>query len=44
LISLGIAAERLLVVSKAEETPCCSEDGENGWQQNRRGPFIITAK
>jgi peptidoglycan-associated lipoprotein len=44
LISLGIAADRLLVVSKGEEAPFCTSDGEECWQQNRRGHFIITAK
>jgi peptidoglycan-associated lipoprotein len=44
LISLGIAPDRLLVVSKGEEAPFCAEDGEDCWQQNRRGHFIITAK
>lgn len=44
LISLGIAAERLLVVSKGEEAPFCAEDAEDCRQQNRRGHFIITAK
>ena len=44
LISLGIAPERLSVVSKGEEAPFCTSDGEDCWQQNRRGHFIITAK
>jgi peptidoglycan-associated lipoprotein len=43
LISLGIAPDRLLVVSKGEEAPFCAEYGGDCWQQNRRGHFIITA-
>jgi peptidoglycan-associated lipoprotein len=44
LVSLGIAADRLLVVSKGEEAPVCVEDHDGCWQQNRRAHFIITAK
>ena len=44
LVSLGIAADRLTVVSKGEEAGVCSEQTEACWQQNRRATFIITAK
>jgi len=44
LVSLGIEARRLLVVSKGEESPVCVEEQESCWQQNRRGHSIITAK
>ena len=44
LVGLGIASDRLLVVSKGEETPACTEETEACWQRNRRGHFIITAK
>lgn len=44
MVGLGIAADRLLVVSKGEETPVCSEESEACWAQNRRGHNIITAK
>jgi peptidoglycan-associated lipoprotein len=44
LISLGLAAERITMVSKGEEQPFCSEETEACWQQNRRGHFIITEK
>ena len=44
LVGLGIAADRLLVVSKGEETPACTEETESCWARNRRGHFIITAK
>ncbi|HEX6976307.1 MAG TPA: OmpA family protein, partial [Vicinamibacterales bacterium] len=44
LVSLGLANDRITIVSKGEEQPFCSEDNESCWQQNRRGHFIITAK
>lgn len=44
LVSLGVASDRLLVVSKGEESPVCFEEQEGCWQQNRRGHPIITAK
>lgn len=44
LVSLGLAAARVTIVSKGEEQPFCKEETEACWQQNRRGHFIITAK
>lgn len=44
LVSLGVAADRVAVVSKGKESPFCSESNESCWQQNRRGHFLITAK
>ena len=44
LVSLGVPANRLTVVSKGKEQPFCNEEGESCWQQNRRGHFLITAK
>lgn len=44
LVSLGISPERLLVVSRGEETPFCENDTEQCWQENRRAHFVITAK
>jgi peptidoglycan-associated lipoprotein len=44
LVSLGVPADRVAVVSKGKESPFCGESNENCWQQNRRGHFIITAK
>jgi peptidoglycan-associated lipoprotein len=42
--SLGIAADRVAVVSKGKESPFCSEDNEGCFSQNRRGHIIISAK
>jgi peptidoglycan-associated lipoprotein len=44
LVGLGIAAERIAIVSKGKESPVCSDKTEPCWQQNRRGHFIVTAK
>jgi peptidoglycan-associated lipoprotein len=44
LVSLGIGADRLSIVTKGKESPFCTESNESCWQQNRRGHFIITAK
>jgi peptidoglycan-associated lipoprotein len=44
LTGLGIAAERMVVISKGEESPLCTEETEGCWARNRRGHFIITAK
>src|SRR4051812_15494376 len=42
LVSLGIPASRVTVVSKGEEQPVCADENESCWQQNRRGHFVIT--
>ena len=44
LVSLGIPADRITIVSKGEEAPFCTEESESCWQQNRRGHFVFTAK
>ena len=44
LAGLGIAADRLAVSSKGEETPLCTEDSEACHARNRRVHFVITAK
>jgi peptidoglycan-associated lipoprotein len=44
LVGLGIAADRLVVVSRGEESPVCSEETEACFERNRRGRFVITAK
>jgi peptidoglycan-associated lipoprotein len=44
LVSLGVSASRLTVVSKGKEQPFCRDENESCWQQNRRGHFVITGK
>ena len=42
--SLGVTPDRILAVSKGEESPVCSEANQDCWQRNRRGHPMITAK
>jgi peptidoglycan-associated lipoprotein len=44
LVSLGIAGDRMVTLSRGEETPVCTEENEACWQRNRRGHFVFTAK
>jgi peptidoglycan-associated lipoprotein len=44
LVSLGISASRVSIVSKGEEQPTCTDETETCWQANRRGHFVFTAK
>jgi peptidoglycan-associated lipoprotein len=44
MVSLGVPATRITVVSKGKEAPFCAEETEACWQQNRRGHFVITGK
>lgn len=44
LVSLGVGSDRVLVVSKGEESPVCADEHEGCWQQNRRGHPVIIAK
>ena len=44
LVSLGIAADRMVVVSKGEESPLCTDTSEGCYTRNRRGHFVVTAK
>lgn len=44
IISLGVPAARITIVSKGEEAPTCREEAESCWSQNRRAYFVVTAK
>jgi peptidoglycan-associated lipoprotein len=44
LVSLGIPATRLSIVSKGEEEPMCREEIDACWEKNRRAHFVFTAK
>jgi peptidoglycan-associated lipoprotein len=44
LVSLGVSAERIAIVSKGEEEPTCRDETETCWSLNRRGFFVVTAK
>jgi len=41
LVSAGVAANRIRVVSYGKEKPFCSESTEECWQQNRRAGFTL---
>lgn len=41
LVTAGIAASRIRVVSYGKEKPFCSESTEECWQQNRRAGFTM---
>lgn len=43
LVSMGIAAERLTIISYGKEVPVCWEKTEECWQKNRRGRFVTMA-
>ena len=42
LVSLGIDASRLRLISYGEEQPVCTESGESCWSRNRREKVVIT--
>ena len=44
LVTLGIDASRMSIVSKGEEEPLCQEETEGCWSRNRRGHFTVTSK
>jgi peptidoglycan-associated lipoprotein len=44
VVSLGVTADRVSIVSKGEEQPFCTEETEACWAQNRVGYFVFTAK
>ncbi len=41
LVTAGVAANRIRVVSYGKEKPFCSESTEECWQQNRRAGFTM---
>ena len=41
LVSQGIAATRITVISYGEERPLCAEKNEACWTQNRRAHFLV---
>ena len=41
LVTAGVAADRIRVVSYGKEKPFCSESTEECWQQNRRAGFTL---
>jgi peptidoglycan-associated lipoprotein len=41
LVSQGVAANRITIVSYGKERPQCSERTESCWQKNRRAHFLV---
>ena len=41
LVSLGIAADRMRVISYGEEKPLVAESNEAAWAKNRRAEFLV---
>lgn len=41
LLSLGIAGDRVQMVSYGKERPLCTESNEDCWQRNRRAHFVL---
>jgi peptidoglycan-associated lipoprotein len=41
LVTAGVSADRIRVISYGKEKPFCSESSEECWQQNRRAGFTI---
>jgi peptidoglycan-associated lipoprotein len=41
LVTAGVAANRIRVISYGKEKPFCSESTEECWQSNRRGGFTV---
>ncbi len=41
LVSLGIAADRILIISYGEERPRALGHNEDSWSQNRRDDFLL---
>jgi peptidoglycan-associated lipoprotein len=44
LAGLGIAGDRIQIVTKGAESPFCLEETESCYAQNRRGHFILSGK
>ncbi len=44
LVSQGIAATRITVISYGEERPLCTEHNEGCWTQNRRAHFLVKSR
>jgi peptidoglycan-associated lipoprotein len=44
LVSLGVPAARLKLVSYGKEVPACQASSEECWQKNRRAHFTVTGK
>ena len=44
LVSRGVAANRIMIISYGEERPLCIEHNEVCWSQNRRAQFLAKSR
>ncbi|HEU5189663.1 MAG TPA: peptidoglycan-associated lipoprotein Pal, partial [Methylomirabilota bacterium] len=44
LVSQGIQANRITIISYGKERPVCTESNEACWQKNRRAHFLVKAR
>jgi peptidoglycan-associated lipoprotein len=44
LVSQGIQANRITIISYGEERPVCSEKNDSCWAQNRHSHFLVKAR
>jgi peptidoglycan-associated lipoprotein len=44
LVTQGIQASRITIISYGEERPTCTEKNEGCWQKNRRAHFLVKSR
>ncbi|MBI1734065.1 MAG: peptidoglycan-associated lipoprotein Pal [Candidatus Rokubacteria bacterium] len=44
LVSQGVQASRITIISYGEERPTCSDKNESCWAKNRRAHFLVKAR
>jgi peptidoglycan-associated lipoprotein len=44
LVSQGVQASRITIISYGEERPACNQKNEECWAQNRRAHFLVKAR
>jgi peptidoglycan-associated lipoprotein len=44
LVSQGVAASRMTVISYGEERPACSQHSDDCWAKNRRAHFLVKGR
>jgi peptidoglycan-associated lipoprotein len=44
LVSQGVQANRITIISYGEERPTCTERSEGCWAKNRRSHFLVKSQ
>jgi peptidoglycan-associated lipoprotein len=44
LVSMGVASNRITIITYGEERPACSEKSDDCWAKNRRAHFMVKAE